>query len=436
MFPAADPVGRMLSSCGRRAGFCGFTEPGIAVFEDKKWKMMPGGITTPQGFLAAGVAAEVRKKGRRDLALIYSETPAAAAALFTQNQVKAAPVLVTRDHLAGGYARAVVVNSGIANACTGEQGLADARRMAEVAGEVLNIPPQQVVVASTGVMGECLPMEKIEAGIRKAALALSVDGGGAAADAILTTDTTVKEYAVQFILGGKEVAVGGIAKGSGMIHPNMATMLSFITTDAAVEVQALQQALRWAADRSFNAVTVDGDTSTNDMVVILANGRAGNPALKGDDPEFPLFRDALLAVCVELARMIARDGEGASKLLEVRVKGAAGEAEARTIARAVAGSSLVKAALFGEDANWGRVLSAAGACGIPFDPDLVDVFLGDLQVAARGRGLAFDEEKARSILVQREVTVTLDLRAGCGQGIAWGCDLSFDYVRINAHYRT
>jgi len=404
----------------------------------KKWEFVSGGVTAPEGFLASGMAAEVRKRGRRDLALLYSEAPAAAAALFTQNQVQAAPVLVTREHLmqTEGQARAVVVNSGIANACTGERGLADARRMAEVAGEALKVPPQQVIVASTGVIGEYLPMEKIEAGIRKAALALSVDGGGAAAEAILTTDTTTKECAIRLPLGDKEVAVGGIAKGSGMIHPNMATMLAFITTDAAVEVPALQQALRWATDRSFNVITVDGDTSTNDMVVLLANGRAGNSPLTAGDPEFTLFRDALLAVCVELSKMIARDGEGASKLLEVRVKGAPGEAEARKIARAVAGSNLVKAAIFGEDANWGRVLSAAGACGVPFDPNLVDVFLGDLQVAARGKGLAFDEEKARSILAQREVTITLDLHSGGGRGTAWGCDLSFDYVRINAHYRT
>jgi glutamate N-acetyltransferase/amino-acid N-acetyltransferase len=404
----------------------------------KKWEFVSGGVTAPEGFLASGMAAEVRKRGRRDLALLYSEAPAAAAALFTQNQVQAAPVLVTREHLmqTEGQARAVVVNSGIANACTGERGLADARRMAEVAGEALKVPPQQVIVASTGVIGEYLPMEKIEAGIRKAALALSVDGGGAAAEAILTTDTTTKECAIRLPLGDKEVTVGGIAKGSGMIHPNMATMLAFITTDAAVEVPALQQALRWATDRSFNVITVDGDTSTNDMVVLLANGRAGNSPLTAGDPEFTLFRDALLAVCVELSKMIARDGEGASKLLEVRVKGAPGEAEARKIARAVAGSNLVKAAIFGEDANWGRVLSAAGACGVPFDPNLVDVFLGDLQVAARGKGLAFDEEKARSILAQREVTITLDLHSGDGRGTAWGCDLSFDYVRINAHYRT
>lgn len=396
---------------------------------------MSGGVTAPKGFMAAGVAAKVRKNGRPDLALLYSETPAAAAAAFTQNQVKAAPVLVTKEHLAARTAQAVVVNSGIANACTGEQGLLDARQMARVAGEALAVAPQQVVVASTGVIGEYLPMEKIEAGIRKAAQELSRDGA-AAAEAILTTDTTTKECALQFTLGGKKVTIGGMAKGSGMIHPNMATMLSFLTTDAAVEQQALDAALHWAVDRSFNAITVDGDTSTNDMVVLLANGKAGNSPLKTDDPQFSLFREALLAVCVELAKMIARDGEGATKFLEVQVKGAAAEEDAFIIARAVAGSSLVKSAVFGEDANWGRVLSAAGACGVTFDPNLVDVYLGDLQVAANGRGLAFDEAKAHSILAAGDVTFILDLHTGSGEGIAWGCDLSFDYIRINANYRT
>jgi glutamate N-acetyltransferase/amino-acid N-acetyltransferase len=397
--------------------------------------MVPGGVTAPKGFMAAGVAAEVRKRGRLDLALLYSETPAAAAGVFTQNQVKAAPVLVTKEHLADRSAQAVVVNSGIANACTGEQGLADARQMAEVAGEALALAPQQVAVASTGVIGEYLPMEKIEAGIRKAALELSRDGA-AAAEAILTTDTTTKECAVRLTLGGKEVTIGGMAKGSGMIHPNMATMLSFLTTDAAVEQQALADALHWAAERSYNVITVDGDTSTNDMVVLMANGKAGNPPLETDDPQFSLFQEALLAVCVELAKMIARDGEGATKFLEVQVKGAATEKDAFTIARAVAGSSLVKAAVFGEDANWGRVLSAAGASGVVFDPNLVDVYLSDLQVAAEGRGLDFDEAKARSILAAGDVTFILDLHAGDKEGIAWGCDLSFDYVRINANYRT
>jgi glutamate N-acetyltransferase/amino-acid N-acetyltransferase len=401
-----------------------------------KYKEISGGVTTPQGFLAAGVTAEIRKNGRRDVAFLYSETPAVAAAVYTQNQVKAAPVMVTQEHLAQGLAQAVVVNSGIANACTGEQGLADARMMAKLAGDALNIPAQHVAVASTGVIGEYLPMEKIESGIKEAASLLSTEGGAAAAEAILTTDTATKEYAVQFNLGGKEVIVGGMAKGSGMIHPNMATMLAFITTDACVEQQVLKLALRWAVDRSFNNITVDGDTSTNDMVVLLANGQAGNPDFSADQPEFTLFREAIYAVCVELAKMIARDGEGASKFLEVQVKNAASEEEARIIARFIAASSLVKTAIFGEDANWGRVLSAAGASGVLFDPNLVDVYLGDLLVAAEGRGLPFDEERASAILREWNVTITVDLHQGNSLGIAWGCDLTFDYIKINADYRT
>jgi len=345
-------------------------------------------------------------------------------------------VLVTREHLANGSAQAVVVNSGIANACTGQQGLADAKKMAQLTGDALGVAPEDVVVASTGVIGEYLPMDKIEKGIKKAASLLSKDGGMFAAEAILTTDTTTKEFAVKLTLGGKEVVIGGMAKGSGMIHPNMATMLAFITTDANVEQKALKQALRWAVDRSFNSITVDGDMSTNDMVVMLANGQAGNKLLTEADQEYGLFRDVLLLVCTELAKMIAQDGEGATKLLEVQVKGAASEQEARTIAREVAGSSLVKTALHGEDANWGRILSAAGAAGVPFDPDKVDVYLGDLQVAAQGKAISFDEEEAKSILKKSEVTITVDLHNGNASGIAWGCDLSYDYVRINAHYRT
>ncbi|NPV30158.1 MAG: bifunctional glutamate N-acetyltransferase/amino-acid acetyltransferase ArgJ [Firmicutes bacterium] len=404
--------------------------------ETTRWEVLPGGVTAPQGFLAAGVGAQIRKKGRRDLALIYSRVPAAAAALYTQNRVKAAPVLVSREHLAGGAAQAIVVNSGIANACTGPRGYADARRMAALTGEVLGISPELVVVASTGVIGVPLPMEKIERGIREAALNLSRAGGSAAAEAIMTTDTCPKEYAVKFCLGGREVVLGGIAKGSGMIHPNLATMLSFLTTDAAVAPEALAAALRWAGARSFNAVTVDGDTSTNDMVVLLANGLAGNDLLTGGEADYFLFREALLAVCRELAKMIARDGEGATKFLEIRVRGAEKEEEARLIARAVAGSNLVKAAIFGEDANWGRIITAAGNAGVPFDPEQVDIYLGDLQVAEKGAGLEFDEDEARAILEAREVVITLDLNQGTAQGVAWGCDLSYDYVRINAHYRT
>ncbi|MDH7577487.1 MAG: bifunctional glutamate N-acetyltransferase/amino-acid acetyltransferase ArgJ [Bacillota bacterium] len=404
--------------------------------ETTKWEVLPGGITAPQGFQAAGVVAQIRKKGRRDLALIYSQVPAAAAALFTQNQVKAAPVLVSKENLAGRTVQAIVANSGIANACTGRQGLSDARRMAALTAEVLGISPDLVVVASTGVIGIPLPMEKIEKGIREAAASLSRDGGGAASEAIITTDTCPKEYAVKVCLGKKEVTLGGIAKGSGMIHPNLATMLSFLTTDAAVRPEALAEALRWAGERSFNAVTVDGDTSTNDMVVLLANGLAGNEPLTGEEPDYFLFREALLAVCRELVKMIARDGEGATKFLEIRVKGAEREEEARLIARSVAGSNLVKAAIFGEDANWGRIITAAGYAGVPFDPDRVDIFLGDLKVAEKGAGLDFGEEEAHAVLEGREVVITLDLNQGTAEAVAWGCDLSYDYVRINAHYRT
>lgn len=402
----------------------------------KRWEILPEGVTAPKGYRAAGVMAQVRKKGRRDLALIYSEIPAAAAALYTQNQVKAAPVLVTQANLSGGKAQAVVVNSGIANACTGPQGLADARLMASLAGEALGIPPEYVVVASTGVIGVPLPMDKVESGIREAALNLSRRGSSAAAEAIMTTDTCPKECAVRFSLGDKEITIGGIAKGSGMIHPNLATMLAFLTTDAALTPEALAAALRWAGERSFNAVTIDRDTSTNDMVVILANGLAGNESLVGVGKDYFLFREALGAICEELARMIARDGEGASKFLEVRVKGAVRKEDARSVARSVAGSNLVKAAIFGEDANWGRIITAAGCAGVLFDVDLVDVYLGDLMVAAGGRGLDFDEEEARSYLAGREITITLDLNQGNASAAAWGCDLSYDYVRINAHYRT
>ncbi|MGD0152958.1 MAG: bifunctional glutamate N-acetyltransferase/amino-acid acetyltransferase ArgJ [Thermacetogeniaceae bacterium] len=406
--------------------------------EHADWVKAPGGITAPQGFKAAGVVAQVRKKGRRDLALICSEVPAVAAGLFTRNLVKAAPVILSQEHLANGRAQAIVANSGIANAYMGAQGMADARRMADVAAESLDVPVADVVVASTGVIGEPLPIMKIEAGIRDAAANLTRDGGGNAAEAIMTTDTAPKEYALKFSLGdsGPVITIGGIAKGSGMIHPNLATMLSFLTTDAAVDRGALEAALRYAADRSYNAVTIDGDTSTNDMVVILANGQAGNVSITAGSDEFITFRDALAAVCIELAKMIAHDGEGATKYMEVRVRGAQSEQGALQIARTIAGSNLVKAALFGEDANWGRIITAAGYSGVLFDPERVTIWIGDLKMADGGTGLGFDEERAKEILEGREIEISLDLHQGDAEGVAWGCDLSYDYVRINANYRT
>ncbi|MDN5347835.1 MAG: glutamate N-acetyltransferase / amino-acid N-acetyltransferase [Clostridia bacterium] len=400
-------------------------------------KVIEGGVTAPLGFKAAGVHAGLKKE-KLDLALLTSEVPAAAAAVYTKNKVKAAPLMVTREHLKHGYARAVVVNSGNANACTGEQGLRDARFMAEVTAAVLHIPVREVVVASTGVIGVPLPMDKVEAGIRAAAANLSREGGVAAAEAILTTDTCTKEVAVALELGGRTVHIGAMAKGSGMIHPNMATMLAFLTTDLRLEPEILQRALSAVTEKTFNMVTVDGDTSTNDMVVILANGLAGNASLSVE--EHACFREALEFVCCRLARMIARDGEGATKLIEVQVYNAPSEADARRLARAVAGSNLVKAAVFGADANWGRIITAAGYSGAEMNPERVDIYLasraGREQVAANGAGLPFSEERAAAILAEEEITIILDLKLGSARATAWGCDLTYDYVRINAAYRT
>ncbi|HBC92123.1 MAG TPA: ornithine acetyltransferase, partial [Pelotomaculum sp.] len=362
--------------------------------------------------------------------------PAAAAGVFTLNKVKAAPLLVTMRNLSAGTAQAVVVNSGNANACNGEQGLRDAQAMAAATAEVLGIPAEAVLVASTGVIGRKMPMEKILLGIRAAAGQVAPGNGSLAAQAIMTTDTFPKEAAVRLELGGKQVTIGAMAKGSGMIHPNMATMLCFIATDAAVAPGGLKQALQYAADRSFNLVTVDGDTSTNDMAVILANGTAGNGVIREEDGDYVNFREALTEVCASLARDIARDGEGATKLIIVEVLGAAAEKDARQAAKAVAGSSLVKAAVFGRDANWGRILCAAGYSGADFDPEKVDIFLGDEQVARDGGSIDFSEERALEILKKDTVKITLNLNSGACGATAWGCDLSYDYIKINADYRT
>ncbi|KUK41433.1 MAG: Arginine biosynthesis bifunctional protein ArgJ [Clostridia bacterium 62_21] len=393
-----------------------------------------GGVTAAAGFLASGLNTGI-KKSKKDLALILSEIPCAAAGVFTTNRVKAAPVLLTRERLAAGRAQAVVVNSGNANACTGPRGLDDARAMAAMAAEVLGVPEELVLVASTGVIGVPLPLEKLKAGIPRAAAGLRRGGNTDAAEAILTTDTTVKEAAVTFTLGGRQVTVGGMAKGSGMIHPNMATMLAFLTTDAAIAPAVLHRAFRAAADVSFNMISVDGDTSTNDMAVILANGLAGNEPITNADAAAP-FLAALQEVCVALAKAIARDGEGATRLIEVRVKGAPTVNDARLAARAVAASNLVKAAVFGRDANWGRILCAAGYSGAAFDPARCDIFLGNLLVAHDGAGVPFDEEHARHVLAQDPVLITLDMKAGTAEAAAWGCDLTYDYVKINASYRS
>jgi len=400
---------------------------------------IPGGITAPLGFTAAGIHAGLKRK-KKDLALVVSRVPAVASAVYTRNLVQAAPLVVTRENLAReGKARAIVCNSGHANACTGQRGYEDARRMAQLVAQEVGCPPWQVVVASTGVIGVPLPMEKLEEGLRRAAALLSPEGGNEAAEAILTTDTVKKEAAATLFLGGKRITIGGMAKGSGMIHPNMATMLAFITTDARVPKELLDRIFKWAVDRTFNMVTVDGDTSTNDMAVILANGLAGNSSFTPkEEEEFSL---ALKWVCQKLCRMIARDGEGATRLITVEVKGAPGEREAQFIARAVVSSNLVKSAVFGADPNWGRILCAAGYSGVSFDPLKVDVYLGApgeplLAVALQGSYHPFDEDRARELLQREEVIICLDLNQGEGKATAWGCDLTYDYVKINASYRS
>ncbi len=394
------------------------------------------GATAPAGFSAAGVACGVRYKGRRDLGLLFSnEAGGTAAVALTTNLLRAAPLLVTGEAVEGGDVRAVVVNSGVANAATGERGLENAYGMQALAAAELELEPGEVAVASTGVIGEHLPMNRIEAGIKDAAASLSDDGSGFA-EAILTTDTRTKEAVAAVEVGGKTVTVGGVAKGSGMIHPNMATMLAFVTTDAAVEKECLQSALSGATERTFNRITVDGDTSPNDMVLLMANGAAGNEPLTQSSPDYPAFEEAVEAVMRELAKEIARDGEGATKLVEVVVEGAADEASAATLAKAVAGSNLCKAAVYGEDANWGRVLNAMGYSGVPFEPEGVDLYFGPVKVFAKGEPVPHDPAEANVTLTEDEVMVTARLGEGAASATAWGCDLTEEYVRINGSYRS
>lgn len=400
-------------------------------------KISEGGVTAPQGFLAQGVGAEIKKKDRKDLAIIYSTVPCNAAGVYTSNRVRAACIDLNRENLQDNKAQAVVVNSGNANACTGQQGMIDAQRMAELCAELLNLKPQDVVVASTGVIGVAMPMERIEAGIRQAAPALSADGAHNAAQAIITTDLRCKEIAVDIEIQGTPVHIGAMAKGSGMIHPNMATMLAFVTTDANISSKCLDKALKDSTSRSYNMISVDRDTSTNDMAVILANGLAGNPCIDDENgADYQTFKAALDYVNIFLAQMIARDGEGANHLIEVQVKHAANEQTARLIARSITSSNLTKAAVFGKDANWGRILAAAGYSGADFNVNKVDIYLGAEKMAENGMGLVFNEEKAREELEQEKVVITVDLKSGDSEATAWGCDLSYEYVRINADYRT
>ena len=395
-----------------------------------------GSVTSPRGFTAAAVAAEIKYIGRNDLTIVYSKVPAQAAAVYTLNQFKAAPLQVTEQNIANGMAQAIVVNSGIANAGMGTEGMMQARQMSDWAADALGIAKDDIVVASTGVIGMPLPMDKVKAGIDKVSKALYADGGHDAARAIMTTDTVCKEMAVQLRINDKLVTIGAMAKGAGMIHPNMATMLGFITTDVNIENKALQAAFKANIDDSFNMVSVDGDTSTNDMVAILANGQAGNEILTEESADFPAFKQALREICIAMAQKIAGDGEGATKLVECTVTGAATREDARLAAKAIIASSLVKTAINGNDANWGRIACAAGYSGAKFDPNKVNIFIGDVQVAQNGMGLEFDEAKATETLKQKKVNILVKFNNGEEEATAWGCDLTYDYVSINADYRS
>lgn len=396
---------------------------------------IPGSVCAPQGFRAAGVAAGIKPSGNPDVALIVSDHPASAAALFTTNRVVAAPVLVSREHLADGQARVFAVNAGCANACTGEQGMADARSMARLAGEVLGLPASEVVVASTGVIGRMLPMDRLETGLRQASAELAPGAGDRAARAIMTTDTRPKEAAVEIRLQGQPVRIGGICKGSGMIAPNMATMLAFLTTDAAVRPEVLQSLLRHTVERTFNCLTVDGDTSTNDTMAILANGASGVAVEPGTE-DYQEFSAALFHVCTQLTRELARDGEGATKLVAVEVTGARTFEEARQVGLSIANSPLVKTALFGNDPNWGRILCAAGYSGADLDQRRLALRVCGVPLVEAGTPIPFDEPSTSQAMKAEEVRVELDLGLGDASAVIWTCDFSYDYVRINAEYTT
>lgn len=403
-------------------------------------KTVNGGVCAAKGFTAAGIHCGIRKnKDKKDLSLIVSEVPATAAAVYTTNLVKGAPLKVTKENLSNGVAQAVICNSGNANTCN-KDGVEIAKTMCKIVEAATGIKASDVVVASTGVIGLPLDTAPIAASIGDLAASLSENGSDDAAEGIMTTDTAKKEIAIEFELGGKTCTIGGIAKGSGMIHPNMATMLVFITTDAAISHEMLQKALSSDIENTFNMISIDGDTSTNDMVVVLANGMAGNTPVTSEGADFEAFMKALNTVNVALCRMIAGDGEGATKLLECSVKGAASLDVAKTVAKSVVCSSLTKAAMFGADANWGRVLCAIGYSGAPVDVDRIDVSFvskaGKIEVCRDGHGVDFSEEIAKKILLETEITIAVDLKDGDASSTAWGCDLTYDYVKINGDYRT
>jgi glutamate N-acetyltransferase / amino-acid N-acetyltransferase len=395
-----------------------------------------GTVVTPKGFKAAGVHAGLRY-AKKDLGVIVCDVPASCAAVYTQNHFQAAPLKVTQQSIAAEQKlQAVVVNSACANACTGERGLKDAYEMRELCAQQFSIAPHLVAVASTGVIGEFMPMEKIREGMKKLEPGDLPENAEAFQTAILTTDTVMKKACYQTTIDGKTVTIGGAAKGSGMIHPNMATMLAFVTTDANISSPVLQEALRSITDVSFNQITVDGDTSTNDMVIVMASGLAGNKELTPDHPDWENFYEALKKTCEDLAKQIAKDGEGATKLIEVRVNGAKTDEDAKKIAKQIVGSNLVKTAVYGADANWGRIICAIGYADAMVNPDNVDISMGPIIMLKGSEPQPFSEEEASAYLQNDEIIIEVDLHLGNGTGVAWGCDLTYDYVKINASYRT
>lgn len=408
-----------------------------------KIKVIDGGVTAAAGFQAAGIAAGIKKGGNKDMAMVYSEKPCVCAGTFTTNIVKAAPVKWDQKVVAdSAFAQAIVCNSGIANACTGKEGYGYCQATAAAAGKALDIPEDSVLVASTGVIGQQLPMPVLEEGVKKMAplLRSTREAAVLAAESIMTTDTVKKEAAVEIQISGKKVTIGGMCKGSGMIHPNMCTMLSFITTDVQIEKELLKEALKESVQDSYNMISVDGDTSTNDTVLLLANGMAQNPVITEKNQDYETFKEALDYVNQTLAQKIAGDGEGATALFEVKVIGALDKKQAVTLSKSVITSNLTKAAIFGHDANWGRILCAMGYSGAQFDPEKVDLYFeskaGKIQIMKDGVGAGYSEEEATKILSEDKVTVIADIKMGKASATAWGCDLTYDYVKINADYRS
>lgn len=399
-------------------------------------KNAAAGVTFPKGFKAAGVKAGIKKSGNLDLALIYTEKEAAVAGVFTKNAVAAAPVIVSREVVKGGKAHAIVANAGCANACTGETGLANARKMAALAAAEVGCAPDEVLVGSTGIIGVNLPMDKLEAGIKAAAAELSEDGSKNAGNAIITTDTYSKACSCEVEIGGQAVRFGAIAKGSGMIQPNMATMLCYITTDANISSQLMQKALSEIVEVSFNMISVDGDMSTNDTVLVLANGASGAAEITDGSPEYDKFYATLKEICQELSKRIAADGEGATKFLTINVSGTKTFEDAKTVAMSIAKSPLVKTAFFGEDPNWGRVICAVGYAGIPMVPEKTVIKFGGVTVYANGLGAEFNEDDIHKVMAEHDIVIDVEMGMGDAKATVWSCDFSYEYVKINGEYHT